>query len=557
MAVSEELGGDGREISRLCTELVSREEDMRRRQAPWQAMRGSNSRRITRPIRTLARGARAVGQRVRLLGCLCYWWATRQLGPRLQQRQAQRVIQNSPLFDGDWYLRGNPDVAAAGINPLVHFLSWGAAEGRNPSPYFDTGWYCQQNPDVVAAGVNPLSHYVQWGMREKRTPLPPDRHFFLARDNSGDAKHLLYCDLKLPAEDRDSGSLRVCNLMRILMSLGYRISFLPVNLQPTQPFLDRLRQMGIFAMCGPGFTSLDDILARYGGYFDVAIVSRVNVAEVCMNLVRKHCPKASVIFDTTDLHFLREQRHAELINDDAMRTKALATKQKEVGFMEQADLTLVVSPAEVELLRQEAPRARARVRIVSNIHEIYGCAASFAQRNDLLFIGGFDHLPNVDAVKWLARDIFPQLRQRLPGVRLFVLGSDPPDEVRALDEPDFRVVGYVPDVAPYFRSCRASVVPLRYGAGVKGKINLSMSHGLPVVATSMGCEGMFLEDGRDVLIADDAGAFAEAVCRLYRDEPLWNRLSAGGLENVREHFSFEAAGKALRNILFGELASAG
>ena len=114
---------------------------------------------------------------------------------------------------------------------------------------------------------------------------------------------------------------------------------------------------------------------------------------------------------------------------------------------------------------------------------------------------------------------------------------------------DFRVLGYVPDVTPYLERCRLSIVPLRYGAGVKGKINMSMSHGLPVVSTAIGCEGMFLTDGRDVLVADDPDAFADAVCRLYGDEELWERLSAAGLENVVEHFSIEAARQALEGIL--------
>jgi len=114
---------------------------------------------------------------------------------------------------------------------------------------------------------------------------------------------------------------------------------------------------------------------------------------------------------------------------------------------------------------------------------------------------------------------------------------------------DFVVTGFVPDVTPYFTGCRISIAPLRYGAGVKGKINLAMSYGLPVVATTPSIEGMHLTDGEDVLVADTPEAFADAIARLYRDEALWQRLAAGGLENVRAHFSRDVARSAITRII--------
>jgi len=113
--------------------------------------------------------------------------------------------------------------------------------------------------------------------------------------------------------------------------------------------------------------------------------------------------------------------------------------------------------------------------------------------------------------------------------------------------------GFVHDLQPWLDGCRLAVAPLRYGAGVKGKVNLSMSHGQPVVATPMAAEGLFATDGVDLLIAGSAGEFAAAIIRLYQDESLWNRLSSGGLENVRAHFSVEHARENLALVL-SELA---
>jgi glycosyltransferase involved in cell wall biosynthesis len=129
----------------------------------------------------------------------------------------------------------------------------------------------------------------------------------------------------------------------------------------------------------------------------------------------------------------------------------------------------------------------------------------------------------------------------LPGVTSYLLGSKAPNSVQELGGPGLEFVGFVDDVVPWFERCRLSVAPLRYGAGVKGKINHSMSLGLPVVATTPAVEGMHLTAGEEVVVADGPRAFAEAIARVYRDEALWNRVSAAGLENVRRHFSPDAA----------------
>jgi glycosyltransferase involved in cell wall biosynthesis len=152
-------------------------------------------------------------------------------------------------------------------------------------------------------------------------------------------------------------------------------------------------------------------------------------------------------------------------------------------------------------------------------------------------------------VTWFVRDVFPRVRAALGDCRFHVIGSKVPPAILALADDRVIVHGYVEDIAPTMDGCRVSVAPLRYGAGVKGKVNMAMSYGLPVVATSVAVEGMHVEAGSDVLVAEDADAFADAVIRLYGDEELWNRLSANGLANVERHFSFDAARSAVRKIL--------
>ena len=186
---------------------------------------------------------------------------------------------------------------------------------------------------------------------------------------------------------------------------------------------------------------------------------------------------------------------------------------------------------------------------MSNIHaDELRPSAACAERRDLLFIGGFEHVPNVDGVLWFVHEILPLIQKKISGVRFNVVGSRAPAEIKRLHSDAILVHGFVPDVKPLFSTCRLSVAPLRFGAGVKGKVNQSLALGLPCVVTSVAAEGMHLTNGVDILIADDPSGFAQAVARVYEDDDLWQSLSQAGLENIAKHFSFSVAQDALEKL---------
>jgi glycosyltransferase involved in cell wall biosynthesis len=166
-----------------------------------------------------------------------------------------------------------------------------------------------------------------------------------------------------------------------------------------------------------------------------------------------------------------------------------------------------------------------------------------------MFVGGFQHPPNLDAAEWLIDEIMPRVRRDIPDARLHIIGSRMPESLRERRSEGVVMHGYVEELGPYLEGCRLSVAPLRYGAGVKGKVNQAMAWGLPVVATGCAAEGMYLADGEDVLVADDTEAFAAAIVRAYNDEALWTKLSDGGLANVEQHFSFDAARRAIVELM--------
>ena len=360
-------------------------------------------------------------------------------------------------------------------------------------------------------------------------------------------RRALVVDACMPTPDHDSGSLRMVRAMEVLTELRCKVTFVADNLEYRQPYVGTLQQEGIEVQFHPYAASVAGLLAARAGEFDLVMLSRHYVAARHLATVRALAPRALVVFDTVDLHFVREQRLADLDQSRASRGAAAIKRDEELALIRDADVTLVVSDIERDLLHELAPRAE--VIVLSNIHQQLPAGRPFADRSGLLFVGGFRHPPNVDAVRWYAREILPLVRQRLPGVRTTIVGADPPAAIRALAAGDLAVAGFVPDLTPLLESSRLSISPLRYGAGVKGKVNQAMSAGLPVVATTPSIEGMHVEPGRDVLVGDDPQAFADAIARAYVDRALWEKLAANGRANVDKYFSRPAAKAAIGELL--------
>ncbi|WP_017463230.1 glycosyltransferase [Dyella ginsengisoli] len=358
---------------------------------------------------------------------------------------------------------------------------------------------------------------------------------------------VLVVDATLPDPTRDSGSLRLCEILRILDELGWSVAFHPDDGRADGAGIDRLGALGCEVLVNRDIGRLPDWLRRHGRELHAVMLCRHTVAGQYADLVRRLAPQARLLFDTVDLHFLREERAAALAGHTGMAQQAGLSRRSEIALIEQADTSFVVSPYERELLAQLAPSAK--VELLSNIHRAHDGLRGHAERRDLMFIGGAGHPPNVDALRWIATEILPRLRDVIPDLCVHALGDMPEALHRELATPGLELHGRVPDLTPWLDRCLASIAPLRFGAGVKGKINMAMSHGVPVIATTLAVEGMQLRHDHDVLVADDASAFADAVRRLHGDAALWDALSRHGMDNVRRHFSPELAAAALRQAL--------
>jgi GT2 family glycosyltransferase/glycosyltransferase involved in cell wall biosynthesis len=390
----------------------------------------------------------------------------------------------------------------------------------------------------------------------------------LSRQLAGDASHIrgarqrgpklrvLVIDARVLCPDQDAGSMRMLSLLLILQELGFQVSFIPANLLRVSPYTERMQELGIECLHFPFLPGFDTFFAERGREFDVIVLSRAHVAEEMLPLCRKHTPNTPVIFDTVDLHFLRGHREAELTQDEAKRKRAAEMEALELGLGSASDAVVVVSTEERKILKEKLPGHR--IALISMIHDVQSEIPPYSSRRDCLFVGGFEHTPNVDAMLWFSSEIMPRVLEQLPEAKLHIIGSKIPESIRLLASEHIITHGYVERIEPFLESCVLSVAPLRYGAGVKGKITQSMSWGLPVVSTSIGVEGMHLEHEKNVLVADKAAVFARHIVQLHRDPELWQRLSQNGLKTIEEHFSMAAARRNLEELLLqlGVLRSA-
>jgi glycosyltransferase involved in cell wall biosynthesis len=295
-----------------------------------------------------------------------------------------------------------------------------------------------------------------------------------------------------------------------------------------------------------GSLELNAEIATIAPNLRLAILSRPYVAPRYLHMVRRLAPATRIVYDSVDLHYVRERRQAELAGQTDFRI-ADSFREIEHGIMRAVDVTAVVT--EEERVEIERSIDGVEVVVIPNANPIAERPSAPDGRTGLLFVGGFEHTPNIDAAQWLVEAIMPRVWRELGDVPVAIVGADPPPEVLALESSDVLILGWVKDIDPLIESARINVAPLRFGAGMKGKVSQSLAVGLPVVTTSIGAEGLGAEDGRDLLSADDADGFAERVVSLYRDDARWTRLSVAGQSLAEQVCSPALLRERLRGLL--------
>lgn len=383
---------------------------------------------------------------------------------------------------------------------------------------------------------------------------PSDSSLVYQFSNRKKGKRVLIIDDQPPLPDRAAGSLRMYHTAVQMATLGYRVTY--VHLMGKQlddaasRHLDRLRSMGIeliwfdYESWWPIRTSpevrpilkrLIDSLDLKLRKFDFAYIIFWYVAGYFLDLIREADPSLPIVVETMDLHYLRELRHAEVMNDSSLKHRALQTKKLELKVYSKADC--ITSPTETdrENLRKELPDKA--VLIMTDVHDIKETQTPFEERSGFLYVGSFNHTPNEDAVVFFVERIFPLIKRTMPAAKFIIVGNNPSPKVKALASNDIIVTGWVPEIRPYLDNCRVEVVPLRYGAGNKGKVGEAFAHGIPMVMTPVGAEGMDIVNGKHAFITENPEKFAEYAVRLYNDKHIWEQFSEEGKKLIAGIYS--------------------
>ncbi len=350
---------------------------------------------------------------------------------------------------------------------------------------------------------------------------------------------IIVFDDRVPTPDRDAGSARIVNILKSLARIG-RPVFVPMKPLPeSEKFLWR---EGIETA-----NVVDYVRLIKKRNFRVAILSRPEVATGLIRSIRRADRKIKIIFDMVDAHFVRLSREHEITGLQKFAIEARRSRDREFGLARASDQVWCASEADKKAVSTAV--AEGRLVVIPTIHALQDRGKPPEERAGLLFIGQFKHRPNSDAVNYFMREIYPLIKQRLPAVTFYVVGSSVPPEIEAYDSASVRVMGYVPDINPLLQSARVFVAPLRFGAGVNGKIGEALSYGVPVVTTSIGAEGVGLTSGGDAMIADDPAEFANSVFQVYRDMDLWHRLSQSGYKHIENHFTPQVVGQKIEDSL--------
>ncbi|MGH8500492.1 MAG: glycosyltransferase, partial [Methylococcales bacterium] len=314
------------------------------------------------------------------------------------------------------------------------------------------------------------------------------------------------------------------------------VHFLPADLAFSPEHTSVLQKQGTVCYYRPWTKSLFSWLKQNADHFDLIIVCRVSLMSSLYDVLRFSASKAKLIFDTVDLHHVREAQEAELTNSDSLRKQARQTKDKEYALIGKCDETWVVSESEHNALEKAFPGKT--IRLISNIHVIRHDTTNFKDRKDIVFVGNFQHSPNQDGLQWFLESIWPIVHAAQPNIRLNIVGASAPDNLLKISK-GMNVVfhGRVENIEAIMDDTRINIAPLRYGAGAKGKISQALACGLPTIATTVAADGMQLIDQQSVLLADHADVFANTILMLYENETLWKNISFNAYRIAEDFFS--------------------
>ena len=392
--------------------------------------------------------------------------------------------------------------------------------------------------------------YEKWKEVLEKEHFPNGEEVFLARDRSRFKKTIVVVDHYVPHYDTDAGGRCTFEYLKLFVELSMHVVFVGDNYAAHQPYTDELRQMGVDVLVGEGWTMqkfrkwVDD----YGKYVDYVYLNRPHISVKYIDMLKEKT-KAKIFYFGHDLHFIRERRQAEIENRPELLESAQKWEKIETGLFSKADVVHVVGAYEQEVLQGMFPGKPIRnipLYLYSSEELDAMGEPSLEGRDTMIFVGGFNHQPNQDAIFWFMEEIYPRIMAEHPGLVFYIVGSRPTEKIKALAKDNVIVTGYVSDeeLARLYSRARVNVIPLRYGAGVKGKVVETLAFGVPAVTTPIGAEGLpGVENCLEV--TETPEEYAAHVLRYLRDDAWWKDCAEKERQYIREHFTINRAKEIL------------
>ncbi|MBX9791784.1 MAG: glycosyltransferase [Pirellulales bacterium] len=361
---------------------------------------------------------------------------------------------------------------------------------------------------------------------------------------------ILFIDSAVPQFDRDAGSRMTFQYLELLVEMGYQVQFLPDDGQRVEPYATLLESRGVEVLAGPKHQGCWPKILNAPDDLACVWLSRPLVAMKYLDEVRTQS-RVAVLYSLIDLHYVREARRGELTGNPLFRLRSRLWRQLELSLVEQADLSLSVSETEIAELRRLLPAARVEWLPLYLLSADDPCGkVSIAESPEVLFVGSFRHAPNLDAARWLLDELWPRITREVCDARLHVAGASAPGWLSARRQHNVEIHDSISDerLHALYRRCRVAIVPLRFGAGAKGKTIEAMQRDVPLVSTSFGIEGLPYDENLPAA-RDDANEFVARVVQLCRDPRACQRAVTSQRQYLRNHFSRASAKLRLEEIL--------
>jgi GT2 family glycosyltransferase/SAM-dependent methyltransferase len=388
---------------------------------------------------------------------------------------------------------------------------------------------------------NGKKFYAKWKHVLERDHLPNGQDPVAARDRTIGKQRVLYVDHYVPHFDQDAGSKTALHYLRLLRDNDVAVTFLGDNFARHEPYTEVLQQMGIEVLYGvEWYEGWEAWFSQNSHLFSQAFLNRPHIARKYVEKIRAHSD-CRIVYYGHDLHFLREQRAAEREGKSGRGKEVQKVKEMELDACRLMDVCYYPSSVEAEVLRKELPDKVVKA-VPAYIYDAPSAPGKpFAERKGVLFVGGFGHPPNSQAVEYYLEQIHPLLEAEEADIPFYVVGSRAPEWLTNLDRPNVCVKGFVSEeeLRELYGACRLVVAPLLYGAGVKGKVVEALHYGVPVITTAIGAEG--LADSEAIVVRDQARDFADAVLEYHGDASRLEQLSEAARRFVQAHFTSEAA----------------